>query len=241
MPALARTSSALFVVVALILAASPRQSFAAEPLLAAGSVDWAKLLGPPPAPNSKKAQEDLAVVLWVQRTRSPADVERIWATMSPNVATFQQAIGTMLLQQEFPQLYATVQEALDATSPVFFNLKQRWSRPRPAKVDDAVKPCTPTPDTGSYPSGTAAEGIIAGRLLADLIPERKTEILARSQEIATLRVAAGVHFPTDVEAGIKLGDAIAQQILASEGWAARRRAAAVEVEKLGQKLPRTRD
>ena len=241
MPALARRGMALSVTTALILAAVPLRALAADPLLHVDAVDWAKLLGPPPAPHSTQAQVDLAVVLWVQRTRSPADVERVWASMSPNVAAFQQAIGLMVLEQQFPELYASVQAGIDAATPVFSGLKRRWNRPRPASVDDAVEPCAPTPRSGSYPSGTAAQGIVAGRLLADLIPERKRELLARGQEIATLRVVAGAHFPSDVEAGVKLGNAIAQKIIASDAWASRRRATAAELDKLRRAIRSVRD
>lgn len=222
---------------ALLLSVGPGPSPAAkEPLLDAKSVDWVKLVGPPPAPGSQKAREDLAIVLWVQRTRSRADVDRIWAAMSPGVAAFQQAIGTMVLPTSFPGVYGTVQAGLDVATPVFSPLKSRWDRPRPPQVDEAVKPCTPTPDSGSYPSGTAVLGIVAGRLLADLIPERKHEISERADEIAELRVAAGVHFPSDVEAGVRLGNAIADQILASDAWAARREAVRPELEALKKQL-----
>ena len=79
-------------------------------------------------------------------------------------------------------------------------------------------------------------GVVAGRLLADLIPTRQEGIRARADEIAELRVAAGVHFPTDVEAGSKLGEALADEILASEGWASRRAALADELAILENRL-----
>ena len=207
-----------------------------EPLLDPSATDWAALIGPPPAAGSATAREDLAVVLWVQRTRSEADVDRAWAAMSPNAASFQQAVGTMLLPQAYPGIYAALQAGLDATAPVFFSLKNRWDRPRPTAVDERVKPCTPTPASGSYPSGSAALGVVASRLLADLVPSRRAAILARGKEIAALRVTAGVHFPTDVEAGSKLGDAIADRILDSKGWAAHRASTEKERERLARTI-----
>ena len=221
-------------VLCLLLVAAP--STAADAELTGAARAWVERIGHPPAADSQTAHEDLAIVLWVQRTRSASDVDRVWAAMSPGVGTFQQAIGTMLLPQRFPKLYAAVQAGLAQASPPFEALKSHWRRPRPAAVDPDVKPCTPTPESGSYPSGTAALGIVAGRLLADLIPARKAEILERGEEIGELRVTAGVHFPSDVVAGAKLGELIADQILASEQWAKTREALADELAALRKRL-----
>lgn len=220
-------------VVALLAAPIARADGRADPLrVDPTATDWAELLGPPPEPGSATARKDLAVVLWVQRTRSGADVDRVWAAMSPNVATFQQALDTMVLPQAYPGIYRAIQEGLDAAAPIFFALKKKWNRPRPVAVDERVRPCTPTPGSGSYPSGSAALGLVAGRLLADLVPERRAAILERADEIAALRVTAGVHFPTDVDAGSKLGNAIADQILASDAWKALRLGTKTERERL---------
>jgi hypothetical protein len=43
--------------------------------LPAGSVDIAALVPPPPAVGSAAFKEEMAVVLWLQRTRTPAQVE----------------------------------------------------------------------------------------------------------------------------------------------------------------------
>lgn len=224
-----------FASAALLLLASWPSVAAAASFLEADT-DWPAVIGPPPAADSTKAGEDLAILLWVQRTRSQADVDRVWAAMSPAVGTFQQAVGTMLLPQAYPKLYAAVNAGLDAATPVYAGLKARWDRPRPVKVDDRVTPCTPTPNNGSYPSGTAALGMVAAQLLADLLPERREAILARGEEIGELRVVAGVHFPSDVDAGIKLGRTVAEQVLASDAWAETKKGVADETKTLRKSL-----
>jgi len=42
-------------------------------------------------------------------------------------------------------------------------------------------------------------------LLAELAPERRDAILEAGRQVGVDRVVGGVHFPTDIEAGQRLG------------------------------------
>ena len=50
---------------------------------------------------------------------------------------------------------------------------------------------------------------VAGSVLADLVPKLQEAILERGRQVGNDRVLAGVHHPSDVEAGQKLGAALA--------------------------------
>jgi hypothetical protein len=52
------------------------------------------------------------------------------------------------------------------------------------------------------------------RILAEIFPEKKERLLKRGLQVGEDRVIAGIHFPSDVAAGQKLGDAIADKLLA---------------------------
>jgi acid phosphatase (class A) len=56
---------------------------------------------------------------------------------------------------------------------------------------------------------------VVGLLLADMLPEYRARIMARADEFASHRVVAGVHYPTDVEAGKHAGTALAAFLFAS--------------------------
>ncbi|MFZ1990349.1 MAG: phosphatase PAP2 family protein [Alphaproteobacteria bacterium] len=53
----------------------------------------------------------------------------------------------------------------------------------------------------SYPSGHSTLGATVAILLSQMVPEKRQELYARGWYYGDERVIAGVHFPTDVEAG----------------------------------------
>jgi len=70
---------------------------------------------------------------------------------------------------------------------------------------DAASPCRPAESSPaysySYPSGHSTFGAMTAILLANMIPEKRSELFARGWQFGESRVVGGVHFPTDVEAG----------------------------------------
>lgn len=92
-------------------------------------------------------------------------------------------------------------------------------RSAPASVQAASSPrgdsrCTtpagPPLYSPSYPSGHATVGALMAILLADMVPERRTELFAKGWQFGEARIISGVHFPTDVEAGRILGSVLAE-------------------------------
>jgi acid phosphatase (class A) len=66
-------------------------------------------------------------------------------------------------------------------------------------------------------------------LLADMVPERRSELLRRGDEYARQRMVCGVHFPSDIEAGRKGAAWLSRRLLADPEYAAEARAAAHEL------------
>ena len=70
---------------------------------------------------------------------------------------------------------------------------------------DAASPCLPAEATPaysySYPSGHSTFGVMTAILLANMVPEKRSELFARGWDYGQSRVVGGVHFPTDVESG----------------------------------------
>lgn len=89
--------------------------------------------------------------------------------------------------------------------------KYLYNRPAPTAVKAAV---ARGPDP-SYPSEHAAIAGAASRVLAYLFPERPAVLYdTMAEEAADSRVAAGVNYPSDVEAGLALGRAVADKVIA---------------------------
>jgi acid phosphatase (class A) len=70
----------------------------------------------------------------------------------------------------------------------------------------------------SYPSTHAAISRVFAHVLTDIIPLRKAEFFAKSDEIARDRVIIGVHYPSDIAAGKDLGDMYHSRLLESEAY-----------------------
>jgi hypothetical protein len=92
-------------------------------------------------------------------------------------------------------------------------IKKKFDRQRPFAVDNRIKPCVFEEATASYPSGHAMRGILWATLLSEIFPEQRDALMARGRLFGDDRVIAGVHWPSDVEAGQKLGEEIARKLL----------------------------
>nr|WP_304488823.1 phosphatase PAP2 family protein [Bordetella sp. 15P40C-2] len=90
--------------------------------------------------------------------------------------------------------------------------KNHYMRVRPFVIyKDAT--CTPERDskmakTGSYPSGHASFGWAAALVLAEINPERETQILRRGLSFGDSRVVCGAHWRSDVDNGRIMGAAV---------------------------------
>jgi hypothetical protein len=88
---------------------------------------------------------------------------------------------------------------------------------RPSQVDLELKPLFPPPNHPSYPAAHACISTAAGQTLAGLFPRDAEPLRALAKQAADSRMWAGIHFPSDVEAGRVIGEAVAKQavVLAS--------------------------
>jgi acid phosphatase (class A) len=210
---------ALFILLAFGALGLP--AFAYEPAyVSTQQVDLAKLLPPPPLPDSARQKQDLDEVLRAQQTRSPEQAEQ---AVKDNNASLQQivdhALGESLSPERVPKLTALFDRTISDVRAIFFAAKDAWHRPRPFVVDAAdVQAIGERPASGSYPSGHATRGWLTAILLANMVPEKSTELFARGREYGENRVLAGVHFPSDVEAGRLSATAIMTALMQNESF-----------------------
>jgi membrane-associated phospholipid phosphatase len=71
----------------------------------------------------------------------------------------------------------------------------------------------PDPRSPSYPSEHAAVGSAAATVLAYLYPQIASAIQALAQDDGRSRVLAGAEFPSDVTAGVELGQAVGNALI----------------------------
>lgn len=91
--------------------------------------------------------------------------------------------------------------------------KLKYKRKRPQATDPSIKPAINAPSTYSYPCEHSVTASAAAYVLAYFFPQKADSILRLARSASQSRVDAGVQFPSDVEAGWKLGEQVAKQII----------------------------
>jgi len=91
--------------------------------------------------------------------------------------------------------------------------KIKYKRKRPQYVDASIKPVINAPLTYSYPCEHSVTAAAAATVLAYFFPEKADSILQLAHAASQSRIDAGVQFASDVDAGWKLGEQVAKQII----------------------------
>ena len=80
-------------------------------------------------------------------------------------------------------------------------LKFKFDRVRPLHFDKRIKPITETPGHASYPSGHSSSSFLISYLLSDILIGDNASVLCDAARIAVEREIAGLHYPSDSDAG----------------------------------------
>jgi len=199
---------------------SPQETTAIEPPSSGLQLDLPTLLaktGRPPEQGQPKAISDLSILLWLQSHRSPQLIANSWLLLDRNLSNFDLAVGVDMAKTT-PELLRGLAPFLALVDGAKDTIKDIYKRPRPYSADASIQPCLPRESGWSFPSGHSTFYRAAAELLVDLLPERRERLLAVGLSGGSSRTLCGVHYPSDVEAGQRLGEAAALQIIASDQW-----------------------
>ncbi|KAF3998113.1 acid phosphatase [Glaciimonas immobilis] len=226
------SASLVFIIItALSVVSAPTHAKGAEPFISAKEIDLAKLLPPPPASESSQTKAELGEILTVQVTRTPEMVARAQADAVENIGRFSDILGPRFNVENLPKFSAFFARVVSSEGAVVDAPKKFWQRPRPYLASDLVKPVVKMTASGSYPSGHATAGTLMGIVLANMVPEKRSEIMLRAREYAHNRIVAGVHYPSDIEAGRIAGTLIAANLMTREDFNAEFATARAELRK----------
>jgi acid phosphatase (class A) len=186
-------------------------------LTAATTPDVASIVPPAPETGDERFKADMAIF---RATRSLEGSPR-WtiAQSDDNVSTaglfgaFTCSLGVNVTRENAPKTTALVVRAGVDAGRAAGILKDLYGHKRPFQVEDA-KVClssqgkTALERSPDYPSGHTTAAWEAGLVLAELVPEKSTAILARARAFGQSRVVCGVHNSSAVEAGWMTATAI---------------------------------
>src|SRR4051794_5283790 len=180
-------------------------------------VNLAKLLAPPPAPQSNEQKLDLMAVLQTQKDRTASQGDR--AVADNDVSVFhiaEDVLGPNFTPARVPKTAAFFDRIWNDYRIIILATKDVWDRPRPYQVSTDVKPIGKLEKSSSYPSGHATRGYLAAIILSNMLPEKRESLFARAREYGHNRIVAGDHFPSDIEAGRFAATAMAVAFIQNE-------------------------
>ncbi len=208
-------------------------------LSAAETPDGLAILPPPPAAGSPAHRADRAIFAQTRRLKGTAR----WALATRDVDSdafghFACAIGMQLSAQTAPLTARLLDRA--STAGVVDPVK-RFYRVRRPYLGTRAPICQPRTrhlaENGDYPSGHAAGGWMEALILAELVPDRATEILARGRAFGESRVICGVHSMSAVQAGWLTGAATTAALHGSASFRADLDAARAELARISSSAP----
>jgi acid phosphatase (class A) len=180
--------------------------------------DILKILPPPPIEGGALDAADMAIF---RSTRRFEGTPR-WALAlrdntlgTPALLTaFSCALDTTITAEEAPTLARLISQSNVDAGAASGHAKGVFGRKRPFERE-AGAICLATPEaerlaraSSDYPSGHATAAWMAGRVLAEVAPDRSAQILERARMFGESRVVCGVHHVTAVDAGRLTAEAV---------------------------------
>jgi acid phosphatase (class A) len=203
------------------------------------ALDSTRLLPPPPATGSLEDRHDRDVFVATRALKGGArwklaqsDVDQ---SVEATLKDFSCAAGVDLTPASAPALVSLLNNATPDEMRVVNMAKTHFNRKRPflvspgeicvAKTSDLVQ----SPD---YPSGHATWGWMVGLMLAEIVPDRATEILVRARTYGESRIVCGAHNKSAVLAGETNAAGLVAALHASPAFRSDMQAAQLELESI---------
>lgn len=136
--------------------------------------------------------------------------------------TFACALNVELAPTDVPRLVQAARKATIDSGRAVGTAKLHFGKARPFQIDRGAT-CRPAAEVGTssdYPSGHSVAGWTWALVLAEIVPDRATEILARGRAYGDSRVVCGMHNPSAVEAGRLSGSVIMARVAAEPAYRA---------------------
>ena len=181
-------------------------------------VDLAEVLPPPPRAGSIQGKADLQAVLDAEHHRNKRLIAVALADLDESVFRFTDVMGPGFNPRNLPFATVFFQRLAADADEAQAAAKVHFDRPRPFAVDREIQPLVPKPSSPSYPSGHATFAYVNAIVLSEMVPEKTDAIFSRATDYAFHRVVEGVHYPTDIQAGMISASVIANVLLHQPGF-----------------------
>jgi undecaprenyl-diphosphatase len=158
------------------------------------------------------ARRDHRLMLRMNRWRAPRWI-RIWMIVATRMGDgwIWYGLGFMLLAYGGAQRFAAVSSAGAAAIAgilVFKLLKRLSQRPRPCQIEPHCWSKVLPPDQFSFPSGHTMTAFSIALVVSYFYPSLEGALFFMALSIAVSRIVLGMHYLSDVLAGVALGVAL---------------------------------
>ncbi len=179
--------------------------------------------GPPPAHDSPQMAAEMAELRNYQRTPKTIADAFFWEYAVGGLKGYwywnEQLTKKILeyrLEANPPRVaraYAIGSIASYDATVACWDAKYAYWQIRPFQLDPAFRPLFPTPNHPSYPAAHGCVSSAVAAAIAYLFPRDAQTLNGLADQAAESRIWAGIHYRTDVVAGLALGRAVAQRII----------------------------
>lgn len=210
----------LVLIVCLLLAGCVMPpTLAPQELIAPEAAQWgtwvlesSSELRPAAPPDAEATATELAALQAMVATVDDQALSavRYWNAGAPNYRWIELTLEQYDRPGPAGRTLALVNVAMYDAIVATWDAKYTYNRPRPSGVPTLID----MPASPSYPSEYAAAASAAATVLAHLFPDNADFFMEQAEAAGQSQLYAGVHYPSDVEAGLALGRSVGEKIMA---------------------------
>jgi len=175
---------------------------------------------PPPAYDSPELATQLQAVESITHTWQMDQKALYWQVYDSVFPLWYGYAGQYIfehhLENDPPQaasIYAAMSAAQYDAIVACWDGKYTYWAIRPFQLDPNFKTLFPTPSHPSYPSSHSCDSSAIAGVLEHFFPDNSAYLDAQVKEMSMSRIYAGLHFQSDIDAGLALGHAVAQKVI----------------------------
>lgn len=167
-------------------------------------MDWQEKISlpNPPTNSSPKTAHELELLLSYKSERTEAKIQQIKDEADFHTTQFDGRLITDYFdEKKFPNTAEFLKESFNDLNIIIMSQKQHFDRVRPSVLEPGLDPVLEVPGHPAYPSGHSTQAHFLAYALGELMPNRKQVLIDEAYQIARNREVAGLHYPSDTEAG----------------------------------------
>lgn len=179
-----------------------------------------KQLRPGPPPDAAVTRAELAQLQGMVARRDDAMLDLIsyWNSGSPGYRWMDLAQTHSLAKGigggRAARLLALLSVAIADATIAAWDAKYAYNRPRPSETNPQLTTALPVPSSPSYPCEHSVAAGAAAAILTYVYPADEAIFAAGAEEVGRCRQVTGLAYPSDVAAGMALGRAVADLVIA---------------------------